>query len=142
NFIVPMSVCQAAASSAHNYATCGCPYIFGGTSCGCGGSGGMDCSGLVYTSYQEAGFSGIQRTASQQYDQGFDDCGGGSSGNSDTSGCIVGDLLFYCFEAPCPSHVTMYVGNGQMAECPQPGQDCHVIPVYSEAYYGCKSVCG
>ena len=23
-------------------------YVWGGTSCGCGGSGGMDCSGLVY----------------------------------------------------------------------------------------------
>ncbi|KYR01450.1 hypothetical protein DLAC_01431 [Tieghemostelium lacteum] len=235
NLTIDLSICQAAANAALNYGSCGCPYVWGGTSCGCGGSGGLDCSGMVYASYNDAGWSGILRTSEQQYTQGSS-CGGASSGSasssssgsgstsggsssgsgsgsssgsgsgstsgggsgsgsgsgstsggdsgsgsgstsgassgsgsgstsgsgsgsnsgntlvtegtcnpSDTSGCTVGDLFFYCFSGDgqaCPDHVVMYTGNNQIVECPEPGQDCHIIAPYSENYYGCRTICG
>ncbi|EGG24385.1 NLP/P60 domain-containing protein [Cavenderia fasciculata] len=138
NITIPASQCASAASKAGHYASCGCPYVWGGTSCGCGGSGGMDCSGLVYTSYREAGYTGIQRTTFEQINQGSS-CG--SCSPSNLGSCKVGALFFYCFSQPCPDHVVMYLGGGKAAECPEPGQDCHIITPYSESYYACRTLC-
>ncbi|KAF2068312.1 hypothetical protein CYY_010361 [Polysphondylium violaceum] len=136
---LPASTCAKAASQAKHYASCGCPYVWGGTSCGCGGSGGMDCSGLVYTSYREAGYSGITRVTTTQVHQGSG-CNAGCS-PSNTHNCKVGDLFFYCFGSGCPDHVLMYVGGNQVAECSVPGTDCSVHAPYSENYQTCRSFC-
>ncbi|KAM9985738.1 hypothetical protein ACTFIZ_012385 [Dictyostelium cf. discoideum] len=140
NITLSQSVCNAAAAKAEHYATCGCPYVWGGTSCGCGGSGGMDCSGIVYTSFREAGWTGITRTTTTQYKQGTS-CSGCSGSN--TSGCKAGDLLFYCFgcSGGVPDHVIMAIGGNRAVQCPEPGQDCSVIDIYSENYMLCRSMC-
>ncbi|EGC38754.1 hypothetical protein DICPUDRAFT_28130 [Dictyostelium purpureum] len=133
------SICSSAASKASHYASCGCPYVWGGTSCGCGGSGGMDCSGIVYTSFREAGWSGITRVTTTQFQQGVK-CS--SCSPSNPGACQPGDLIFYCFSGSnCPDHVTMAIGGSKAVECPEPGQDCHIITPYAENYYGCRSMC-
>eukprot|EP01132_Coremiostelium_polycephalum_P002506 gene2506-3102_t len=80
---LPLKVCQEAAGYAKNFASCGCPYVFGADDCSCG-SGGMDCSGLVYRSYHLAGWTGIHRVAKDQYTQGTP-CGSSSTSSSSTS---------------------------------------------------------
>ncbi|GAM24347.1 hypothetical protein SAMD00019534_075220, partial [Acytostelium subglobosum LB1] len=136
---LPIATCDKAATEAEHYATCGCPYVWGGTDCSCGGHGGMDCSGIVYRSYNDAGYHGIGRTTYNQIAQGSS-CSS-KCHPTDTSGCTTGDLFFYCFETPCPSHVVMYIGKGKAAECPHTGENCHIITPYSESYYGCRSFC-
>ncbi|KAF2068991.1 hypothetical protein CYY_009690 [Polysphondylium violaceum] len=136
---LPSATCAKAASAAKRYATCGCPYVWGGSSCGCG-SGGLDCSGLVYRSYLDAGYSGITRVTTTQIRQGSGCNSGCSAGN--TGNCKTGDLLFYCFSGSnCPDHVMMYIGGGKAAECPKPGSNCRVLTPYTQAYYGCRSMC-
>ncbi|EFA76348.1 NLP/P60 domain-containing protein [Heterostelium album PN500] len=136
---LPLSTCQKAAARASHYSTCGCPYVYGGTSCGCG-SGGLDCSGLVYRSYNDAGWSGIGRTTFNQIGQGGA-CNSKCS-PSNPGACTVGDLFFYCFAQPCPSHVVMYIGGGKAAECPYTGLNCRIITPYATSYQTCRSMCG
>jgi cell wall-associated NlpC family hydrolase len=52
-----------------------------------------------------------------------------------------GDLLFYDTGAPggSPSHVTMYVGGGQMVNAPRTGQSIRVEPVAGD-YYSARFV--
>ncbi|EGC38759.1 hypothetical protein DICPUDRAFT_148543 [Dictyostelium purpureum] len=140
NLTLPsQAICNAAANKAKRYASCGCPYVWGGTSCGCGGSGGMDCSGIVYTSFREAGWSGITRVTTTQINQGVR-CPACSPSNP--GACKPGDLLFYCFGGTnCPNHVVMAVGGGKVAECSRPGQPCAIRTPYSQSYYACRSMC-
>jgi peptidoglycan DL-endopeptidase CwlO len=42
-----------------------------------------------------------------------------------------GDLLFYHTDVTAPtyiSHVAIYLGNGQMEQAPEPGEDVQVVP--------------
>lgn len=127
-------------------ATCGCPYVWGGTSCGCNGQGGFDCSGLTYYSYRSAGWHGIARTAAAQAQQGGS-CG--SCSPSNTEPCKPGDLFFYDFPEDTAfgasptaiDHVVMYIGGNRVAECPHPGLDCRVISPYSTHYVTCRRFC-
>jgi hypothetical protein len=136
-YYLPSDTCHKAAEHAKHYASCGCPYVWGGTSCGCGGSGGMDCSGLVYTSYRQAGWNGIARTTSGQVNQGSS-CGSCSPHN--TASCHVGDLFFYSFGGT-NDHVLMYIGGNYVAECPHTGLNCRVIHPYTEHYSTCRRFC-
>jgi len=126
-----------AGGSCHSGA--GCPYVWGGAdgNC-CNDGGGLDCSGLVYVSYQIAGFAGIGRTTYAQIAQtgACPDCAAWYE-----AGCEFGDLFFYCFEQPCPSHVVMYAMNGYVAECPHTGENCHIIPSYTDSFQGCGRFC-
>lgn len=75
------------------------PYVPGGET----PSGGMDCSGLVYYTYRQAGLR-VPRTAAQQYYAG-----------RRTQRLMPADLLFFnTRKAPGVSHVGIYAGNGQM----------------------------
>jgi len=145
-------VCNKASQNARYYSSCGCPYVWGGISCGCSGKGGMDCSGLTYTSYRGAGWTGIARTAAAQAQQGGS-CG--SCSPSNTGPCHEGDLFFYNFgditlqnqdiSSPLHSltidHVVMYIGGGFVAECPHTGLNCRVIHPYSQSYVTCRRFC-
>jgi cell wall-associated NlpC family hydrolase len=91
----------------------GIPYVWGGES-----RSGMDCSGLVQTTFHDLGVN-LPRTAAEQ-----SHCGTPVSGLSNAQ---PGDLLF--FGSPA-YHVAIYAGHNQLIESPQPGQTVHKTSVY------------
>ncbi|MGW5878994.1 C40 family peptidase [Nocardiopsis terrae] len=115
---------QAAAEWA--LAQVGKPYIWGGT-----GPHGFDCSGLTMQAWKAAGVA-LPRVTTDQVNAGT---------RVDLSDLQPGDLLFYDTGAPggSPSHVTMYVGDGQMVNAPRTGQSIRVEPVAGE-YYSARFV--
>lgn len=81
--------------SAHRFL--GTPYVFGGTS-----SGGIDCSGFTMRVFMMNGIK-LPRTADVQYGVGSP-VGRGKE--------EPGDLVFFETYCPGPSHVGIYLGNG------------------------------
>lgn len=77
----------------------GVPYVFGGTS-----TSGFDCSGYVQHVFAMLGVS-LPRTADAQY----------YAGRPTAGGMRPGDLVFFQTYEPGPSHVGIYLGNGQFA---------------------------
>jgi cell wall-associated NlpC family hydrolase len=74
------------------------PYRYGGIS-----PKGFDCSGLVYYAYSRSGVE-IPRTSIAQYRQ---------STPIRNERIQPGDLLFFRIARKSPSHVGLYVGEGQ-----------------------------
>ncbi|MCK9872427.1 C40 family peptidase [Nocardiopsis dassonvillei] len=102
----------------------GKPYVWGGI-----GPEGFDCSGLTMRAWEAAGVA-IPRVTTDQYQAGS---------RVPLSQIQPGDLLFYDTTdvgapSPAPSHVTMYVGDGQMINAPSSGQSVRVEPVDSGFY--------
>jgi cell wall-associated NlpC family hydrolase len=93
----------------------GKPYVWGGT-----GPGGYDCSGLAQASWAAAGVS-IPRTTYDQW---------ASLPHVPSSDLQPGDLMFFDGEG----HVSIYVGNGQMVDAPQQGENVEEIPTTSSWY--------
>ena len=77
----------------------GVPYRYGGMS-----TSGFDCSGLIKYSYAMAGKT-LNRTAAQMfYGNGYR-----------VYALQPGDLMFFApTKTSSPTHVAMYIGNGQM----------------------------
>ena len=100
---------QADKAVAFAYAQLGKPYEWGAT-----GPGSYDCSGLVQAAWASAGVS-IPRTTYDQW---------ASLPHISSSALEPGDLLFYAGE----SHVSIYVGNGEIIDAPQTGLDVEKIP--------------
>ncbi|GAA1748586.1 bifunctional lytic transglycosylase/C40 family peptidase [Streptomonospora arabica] len=102
----------------------GKPYIWGGV-----GPAGFDCSGLTMKAWQNAGVD-LPRVTTDQY----------QAGQRVSLGQLQpGDLLFYDTTdvgspGPPPSHVTMYIGDGQMINAPSTGSDVRVEPVQDDFY--------
>ncbi len=92
----------------------GVPYVFGGAS----PSAGFDCSGLMYWAYAQAGVS-ISRPADYQRDDAV---------RINYEDLQPGDLVFY---GEPPSHVGMYIGNGEIVNAPRTGE---VVGVKSMFY--------
>jgi peptidoglycan DL-endopeptidase CwlO len=83
----------------------GCPYVFGGTGpC----NDGYDCSGLTQAAWAFAGVS-IPRTSYEQADLP----------SVPESELAPGDIM----EFNGDSHVAIYVGNNELIDAPQTGQD-------------------
>ncbi|TDQ54391.1 C40 family peptidase [Actinorugispora endophytica] len=98
----------------------GKPYLWGGT-----GPNAFDCSGLTMRAWQAAGVD-IPRVTTDQVRTGT------PVGLDELA---PGDLLFYdTGSGPAPSHVTMYVGGGQMVNAPSTGNPVRVEPVRSDYY--------
>lgn len=85
----------------------GIPYVWGGESMA---EGGYDCSGLMQYAYGEHGIS-LSRTTYTQVNEGT------SVGS--LSEAKPGDLIFY--GGTPPTHVAMYIGNGQVVHAPFTG---------------------
>jgi cell wall-associated NlpC family hydrolase len=77
----------------------GTPYVFGGTT-----TAGFDCSAYTQHVFAMLGIS-IPRTADAQY----------YAGHKTVGGLRPGDLVFFQTYEPGPSHVGIYLGNGQFA---------------------------
>ena len=75
----------------------GVPYSFGGTT-----PSGFDCSGFVRYVFANAGIY-LPRTADAQYDVGYP---------VSSAEMVPGDLVFFSTYEYGPSHVGIYLGNG------------------------------
>jgi cell wall-associated NlpC family hydrolase len=90
----------------------GVPYVWGGSS-----PQGFDCSGLVQYVYGQLGVN-LPRTSEEQATAGT-----AVDGLADAQ---PGDLLFFAGSdgtAASPGHVGIYIGNGQMIDAPETGED-------------------
>lgn len=97
----------------------GIPYRWGGTT-----SDGFDCSGFVQHIFFRAGFS-IPRQAKTQFKVGE------SIADSDL---IAGDLVFFSTYSSGPSHVGIYMGNGEFVHASS-GEGCVTVTPLSKRYY-------
>ena len=94
----------------------GMPYVWGAA-----GPTSFDCSGLVQWSFAQAGLR-MPRVAADQARTGP---------AVPVSQLQPGDLLFYHTDPTDPgyiSHVAIYLGNGEMLQAPQTGEDVEVVP--------------
>ncbi|WP_344107693.1 C40 family peptidase [Nocardiopsis rhodophaea] len=110
---------------AHATTQLGTPYQYGGS-----GPSGFDCSGLVQWAYKKAG-KAISRTTYTQYREGS---------AVPRSRLRRGDLLFFYSG---PSHVGMYVGNGQMIHAPRTGRAVQIVTMaryYDRKFVGARRV--
>jgi len=94
-----------------------CAYVYGATGpC----SAGFDCSGLQMAAWASAGVN-IPRTTQEQW---------ASLPHISMSDLQPGDLIYYDGE----DHVAMYVGNGNIVDAPQTGQDVTERPMNTDWY--------
>jgi cell wall-associated NlpC family hydrolase len=100
----------------------GVPYVWGGESPG----HGFDCSGLTQWSWGRAGV-GIPRTAQAQYD---------AIAHISLGDIQPGDLLFWGDGTGDIYHVGMYVGNGDIVDAPQTGEDVQIQPIWDNGLVG------
>jgi cell wall-associated NlpC family hydrolase len=91
----------------------GDPYVWGA-----GGPNAFDCSGLTQYAYAAAGIS-LPHSSRMQSQMGT---------AVSRSQLQPGDLIFYYSPV---SHVSMYVGNGQMVHASTSGVPVKVVPVDS-----------
>ncbi len=115
-FIVPAGAAGTAIQAAE--AEIGKPYVWGAA-----GPGSFDCSGLMLWAWAKAGVTLPHSSSAQS-----------------TMGVYVpldqlqpGDLIF--FGSPV-HHVGMYVGNGDMVDAPNSGEDVKIQPIFSGARFG------
>jgi cell wall-associated NlpC family hydrolase len=107
----------------------GTPYVWGGES-----DDGVDCSGLIYKVLLDEGVSGkcLPRRASEQMAQlGLE---------VDKEGLQPGDLVFFSTYKPGPSHVGIYLGDGDFIHASS-AQHQVAISNLSESYYK-RTFCG
>ena len=93
----------------------GIPYRWGGKS-----RSGVDCSGLVYLVFKQAGLTDTYRTSSSLRDW---------VRQIPRAEARPGDLVFG------PGHVGIYIGNGRMIDAPRTGTVVQERSVYSSMYF-------
>jgi len=99
---------------AYAYAQLGKPYQWGGA-----GPNSFDCSGLTMMAWEQAGIY-FPHLAQDQYNL---------TQPVPVSSAIPGDLIF--FGTPNNvDHVGIYIGNGQMIDAPQTGQNVSIQSIY------------
>lgn len=104
----------------------GVPYVWGGESPKGSANPGFDCSGLTQWSWRQAGVS-LPRTAQEQYD---------AIPHVSMSSIAPGDLIFWNDGTSSVQHVGMYVGNGDVIDAPQTGQNVQIQPIWFNGLVG------
>jgi cell wall-associated NlpC family hydrolase len=92
----------------------GKPYVWGGA-----GPDNFDCSGLVMWSYDQVGVQ-LQHWTGFQWEEGA---------HIAVADLRPGDLLFFAYDTSDPNtihHVGMYIGNGQMVQAPETGENVEI----------------
>lgn len=90
---------------------------------------GYDCSGLTMRAYQAAGIS-LGHYTGLQWDEGM---------HVSRDQLQPGDLVFFATNLSDPStihHVGIYIGNGQMIDAPQTGEQIGVHNAFRSDYIG------
>lgn len=113
--VAPPSGSKADAVVSYAYQFIGKPYVYGAT-----GPNAFDCSGLTQYVFRSVGV-GLSRTTQQQVRQGV---------AVSRDQLQKGDLVFTEGSATNPTHVGIYIGNGQMIHAPRPGSSVKVAPMY------------
>lgn len=107
----------------------GVPYVWGGTT-----PSGFDCSGFIYYVYAQNGVA-LPRTSAEQY---------GAGQSVSKADLKPGDLVFFETYKPGPSHVGIYLGNGQFIHASSGGGKVLVSNLsstyYTEHYIGSRRV--
>jgi cell wall-associated NlpC family hydrolase len=105
----------------------GKPYQYGAA-----GPNSFDCSGLTMWAWEHAGVS-LPHSSSDQYND---------TTRVSQADVQPGDLIFEDWGGggPAPSHVGIYVGNGQMVDAPHSGASVEYDPAFRSAYYGAGRV--
>lgn len=98
----------------------GVPYMFGGT-----GAGGFDCSGFTQYVFAAAGVY-LPRTADSQFEIGR---------SVSKASLEPGDLVFFSTYEPGPSHVGIYIGDGQFISS-KSSQGVAIASIYDPYYWG------
>ncbi|CUH95588.1 hypothetical protein P22_1662 [Propionispora sp. 2/2-37] len=97
----------------------GVPYVWAGRS-----PSGFDCSGFVFYVFGQQGVS-IPRMADEQFKVGV---------WIDRSDLQMGDLVFFSTYEPGPSHVGIYIGNGQFIHASSGAGRVIRTSLYSDYY--------
>ncbi len=108
----------------------GKPYVWGAE-----GPGSFDCSGLTYYVYGQNGVK-LPRVSRDQYNAGT---------SVSLSNLQPGDLMFSSTDGSGSiTHVSIYVGNGEMVHAPKPGDVVKKTSIntsyWQNAYVGAKRV--
>lgn len=117
----PVAGGSAAVAVAAAMSQRGVPYVWGGATPGVG----FDCSGLTMWAWGQAGVS-LPHSAADQY---------ADTEHVPLADIEPGDLLFYD-EGGTIGHVTMYIGNGEMVQAPETGEDVMVTGIWSSGLVG------
>ena len=115
-FIVPGGAAGVAIAAAER--EIGKPYVWGAA-----GPSSFDCSGLMLFAWAQAGVT-LPHSSSAQSGMGV---------YVPLDQLQPGDLIF--FGSPV-HHVGMYVGNGDMIDAPNSGEDVKIQPIFSGARFG------
>ena len=113
-------------ATAYARAQLGKPYQWGAA-----GPNSFDCSGLTMMAWRQAGVS-FPHLAQDQYDM---------TQRESISETLPGDLIFF----GTPSnvyHVGIYIGNGQMIDAPETGQNVSIQSIYWSDLLGAGRVTG
>jgi cell wall-associated NlpC family hydrolase len=105
----------------------GVPYVWGGVSPGVG----LDCSGLTQFAFAQAGIT-LPRVAQDQYAATSPTALPGGFTPADYQ---PGDLLFWGSVGNI-HHVAIAIGNGQLIEAPDVGQNVSIRPIYESDFFG------
>jgi peptidoglycan DL-endopeptidase RipA len=90
---------------------------------------GFDCSGLTMRAYQRAGIS-LGHYTGLQWDEGM---------HVSRDQLVPGDLVFFATDTSDPGtihHVGIYIGNGQMIDAPQTGEQIGIHNAFRPDYIG------
>ncbi len=104
----------------------GVPYQWGAESPKGSPDPGFDCSGLTQWSWGQAGVN-LPRTAQEQYD---------AISHVDMADLQPGDLLFWNDGTTSVQHVGMYVGDGDVIDAPETGEDVQIQPIWTNGLVG------
>ncbi|HJP79700.1 MAG TPA: NlpC/P60 family protein [Pseudonocardiaceae bacterium] len=119
DFIAPPGAAGTAIRTAE--AQIGKPYVWAAA-----GPGSFDCSGLMLYSWAAAGIS-LPHSSQEQSTMGA---------YVPLSQLQPGDLIFFGSSSSTIHHVGMYVGNGDMVDAPNSGEDVKIQPIFSGALFG------
>jgi cell wall-associated NlpC family hydrolase len=119
-----VSAATAAAAVHVAEAQIGKPYVWAAA-----GPSSFDCSGLTMYAYAQEGVH-LDHFTGDQWNEGV---------HLSQSQLRPGDLVFFAYDTSNPAtihHVGMYIGNGEMVQAPETGEDVQISPYDRPDYIG------